>query len=533
MNQLQPLIGRLAKDIPDSWLADPRLYADRLIRLMEKMTHPQPHWVVWNPAAAAVSKPLLDWLEQQIKEMPDLNHTRVIGLDCADVHTGNCQKSSSYSMPEKEDSTGQLHPFSSPTSLPLVWRRDYLLQELSRAFEPLPSALYLPYEIMPLNPHQITFIPIPPIRRLYGLRWHKRLDPYSYPIYPGIRWRIFPSRPQLEGVVPVIANSRARAYRQAGALRLEGSSVAASRPGNSSALSRHGRCEGEPSAGAEDIPPAAPSQPRDISALTRNGDREAERDSKAQQVSGMEVRSPASPSGTSPAVSLLLPVYNMQASLGWAVRSVLAQTSPDFELLIGDDGSEDGTADLPYLRSDPRIRIHRFSPNRGKVFVLNELLGLARGRYVLELDGDDWLQPEAVALLTAAMEGAPEAAIATGASGLWQGTRHLGPLWRGALPYRGHRADASAAAPLVPRFYRAAMLRGIGGWPIRAGADARLFEDIAVCEALLAEHPHPAVIHRPVYHRVLRPDSVSQRGGARYPAWFMAQADNLKGGHPQ
>ncbi|MNS44816.1 Hyaluronan synthase [compost metagenome] len=494
MNQLQPLIGRLAKDIPDSWLADPRLYADRLIRLMEKMTHPQPHWVVWNPAAAAVSKPLLDWLEQQIKEMPDLNHTRVIGLDCADVHTGNCQKSSSYSMPEKEDSTGQLHPFSSPTSLPLVWRRDYLLQELSRAFEPLPSVLYLPYEIMPLNPHQITSIPIPPIRRLYGLQWHKRLYPSSHPLHSGIRWRVFPSSPQLEGIVPVIANSRA--YRQAADSWLEGSRAAASRPGNCSALSRHGGYE-------------------------------------AEQGSGMEDRSPASPSGTSPAVSLLLPVYNMQASLGWAVRSVLAQTSPDFELLIGDDGSEDGTADLPYLRSDPRIRIHRFSPNRGKVFVLNELLGLARGRYVLELDGDDWLQPEAVALLTAAMEGAPEAAIATGASGLWQGTRHLGPLWRGALPYRGHRADADAAAPLVPRFYRAAMLRGIGGWPIRAGADARLFEDIAVCEALLAEHPHPAVIHRPVYHRVLRPDSVSQRGGARYPAWFMAQADNLKGGHPQ
>ncbi|WP_185897359.1 glycosyltransferase family 2 protein [Paenibacillus zeisoli] len=223
----------------------------------------------------------------------------------------------------------------------------------------------------------------------------------------------------------------------------------------------------------------------------------------------------------------------MRASLGWAVRSVLAQTLPDFELLIGDDGSEDGSADLPYLLSDPRIRIHRFSPNRGKVFVLNELLALARGRYVLELDGDDWLQPEAAALLTAAMDGAPEAAIATGASGLWQGTRHLGPLWRGALPYRGHRADADAAAPLVPRLYRAAMLRGIGGWPIRAGADARLFEDIAVCEALLAEHPHPAVIDRPVYHRVLRADSVSQRGGARYPAWFKAQADNMKGGHPQ
>lgn len=519
MSTVYPLIEKIALAIPDSWLADPGLYADRLICLLERNTHPQSKWVFWNPAAVAVSRPLMDWLGRQITGMPNLNHIRVIALEDARAVAGNQQKSRRLLMREDAVNTSHTPPAGVHTPcVPLIWRRDYLIQELGRAFDPLPSTLYLPYEIMPMNPNQIAIIPDPRMHHRYGLAGYKPLNPPPYPLHSGIRWRVFPSNAQLEGVVPVIANSRA--YRQAAASGLGGSTTNPFKPGNGS------DGEDEPGVGAGGST-AAPSLQDNGSARSRHDGPEAE------QGSGAGGSPPAAPSGTSPAISILLPVYNMRATLGWAVRSVLAQSFPDFELLIGDDGSEDGTADLPYLLSDPRIHIHRFAPNRGKVFVLNELLGLARGRYVLELDGDDWLQPEAAALLTAAMDDAPEAAIATGASGLWQGTRHLGPLWRGALPYRGHRADADAAAPLVPRLYRAAMLRGIGGWPIRAGADARLFEDIAVCEALLAEHPHPAVIHRPVYHRVLRADSVSQRGGSRYPAWFKAQAVNMKGGHPQ
>ncbi|MBP2001345.1 hypothetical protein J2Z69_002388 [Paenibacillus shirakamiensis] len=220
-----------------------------------------------------------------------------------------------------------------------------------------------------------------------------------------------------------------------------------------------------------------------------------------------------------PEISILMSIYQMHSSLGWAVRSVLAQDYSNFEFLIGDDGSDDGSSQLPILSSDARIQLHVFPTNRGKASVMNDLLSVARGNYILELDGDDWLAPEALTTLAAAMRAVPEAAIATGTCGLWQGTRHLGPLQRGVSPYRGHHTDAHSAVPLVPRMYRADLLRGLGGWPQAPGDFGRVFEDIAVCEALLAEHPEVAVAAETVYHRVLRPASVSQRAGELYPAW--------------
>ena len=97
-----------------------------------------------------------------------------------------------------------------------------------------------------------------------------------------------------------------------------------------------------------------------------------------------------------PLFSVMMPAYNMEAYIVEAVESVRAQDRPDVELLIVDDGSEDGTpAALDAIRAigDPRIRIWR-QENAGKSAALNRMLHEARGRYVALLDADDLCHPE-------------------------------------------------------------------------------------------------------------------------------------------
>lgn len=112
---------------------------------------------------------------------------------------------------------------------------------------------------------------------------------------------------------------------------------------------------------------------------------------------------------------MLIPTYRYARFLTEAVDSILAQAERDFELLISDDASDDGTAELlPALASrDPRIRVWAQSRNLGMVANWNFLLGEARAPYVQYVFGDDRLQsPRALGTLAARLDGEPEAALA-------------------------------------------------------------------------------------------------------------------------
>jgi glycosyltransferase involved in cell wall biosynthesis len=91
----------------------------------------------------------------------------------------------------------------------------------------------------------------------------------------------------------------------------------------------------------------------------------------------------------SPKVSIVTPTYNRAGFIGEAVESVLAQTMPDWELLIVDDGSTDMTREVlaPY-QADPRIH-YLYQPNQGQSIARNNALEKARGNYVGFLDSDD------------------------------------------------------------------------------------------------------------------------------------------------
>jgi glycosyltransferase involved in cell wall biosynthesis len=91
-----------------------------------------------------------------------------------------------------------------------------------------------------------------------------------------------------------------------------------------------------------------------------------------------------------------MPVYNGKRYLGQAIDSVLGQDFDDFELVIGDDGSGDGTVDLARAYGDRRVRVLAFGTNVGLAGNWNRTIQACRGRYIKYLAQDDLLFPGAL-----------------------------------------------------------------------------------------------------------------------------------------
>lgn len=94
-----------------------------------------------------------------------------------------------------------------------------------------------------------------------------------------------------------------------------------------------------------------------------------------------------------PPVSIGIPVYNCAPYLADAVRSIIAQTHRDWELILVDDGSTDGSADILRALDDPRIRLVIDGQNRGLAARLNQIAREARFDLVARMDGDDLCAP--------------------------------------------------------------------------------------------------------------------------------------------
>ena len=97
-----------------------------------------------------------------------------------------------------------------------------------------------------------------------------------------------------------------------------------------------------------------------------------------------------------PRVSVVMPVYNSERYLAEAIASVLGQTYPDFELIIVDDGSTDGSAAIveAYARRDSRIQFMPLRENRGIASTRNHGIAAASGEYVAMMGNDDICLPD-------------------------------------------------------------------------------------------------------------------------------------------
>lgn len=92
-------------------------------------------------------------------------------------------------------------------------------------------------------------------------------------------------------------------------------------------------------------------------------------------------------------VTVGIPCFNSCGTLPDAIRSVVAQTIEEWELIIVDDGSTDQTPELLARLDDPRVRIIRDGENRGLSARLNQIASMAGGRLLARLDADDMMFP--------------------------------------------------------------------------------------------------------------------------------------------
>ncbi|WP_054977739.1 glycosyltransferase family A protein [Paenibacillus sp. A3] len=229
--------------------------------------------------------------------------------------------------------------------------------------------------------------------------------------------------------------------------------------------------------------------------------------------------------GKSPFVTVVLCLFNDAEYLVWAIRSVCAQTYPHWELLIMDDGSTDGAKETlracPFS-ADPRIRFVRCERNMGKSHTLNRALSMARGRWLLELDADDWLMPDCLRLLAGRAAQGSGAAFLYGSHRLWHERRDKS-LIMGRIGERPKAMTVDSLLkdgfPLAPRMYNVERLKQLGGWLTTDPFEGRLYEDLQLLARLLPFGP-PEEVHEVMYHRRLRMSSITHRHPGHYAKWL-------------
>jgi len=99
-------------------------------------------------------------------------------------------------------------------------------------------------------------------------------------------------------------------------------------------------------------------------------------------------------SGKKPLISVGIPFYNSAGFLKDAVRSVFAQTSTDWELILVDDGSRDDSLAIARSICDPRVRVYSDGAHKGLINRLNQIAVLSQSDYIARMDSDDLMHPE-------------------------------------------------------------------------------------------------------------------------------------------
>ncbi len=113
-----------------------------------------------------------------------------------------------------------------------------------------------------------------------------------------------------------------------------------------------------------------------------------------------------------PSISLVIPIYNRALYLPSVIESVLAQTHPDFELLLWDDGSTDDSVAIAthYAQRDKRLRVVA-APHQGQTGSLKSAIAQTTGTYVGWVDSDDLLAPTALAETIAILNANPNVGL--------------------------------------------------------------------------------------------------------------------------
>jgi glycosyltransferase involved in cell wall biosynthesis len=167
-------------------------------------------------------------------------------------------------------------------------------------------------------------------------------------------------------------------------------------------------------------------------------------------------------SGEPPAVSVVMSVLDGERYLAAGARSIREQTFADWEFLVVNDGSNDGTLELllAMQREDPRLVVVN-QPNLGLTKSLNRAIGIAAGRYIARQDVDDVSLPGRLAAQVEFLDGHPECfLVGTRFSVIDEDGRDLGPPRR--PPPETHEEILRVIAKWNPFFHASVMFRNDG-----------------------------------------------------------------------
>ena len=195
-----------------------------------------------------------------------------------------------------------------------------------------------------------------------------------------------------------------------------------------------------------------------------------------------------------PRASVVVPAYNSVAFIAATMRSILAQTFTDFELVVSDHNSTDGTWEaLQQFTADPRVRLSRLASGGGAPANWNAVTDLATGEFIKLVCGDDLLYPDCLAEQVAALAAHPSAMLAASSRDVIDAAGVPVLRNRGLAGLRGEVSGAEAirrtvlagtnifGEPASVLFKRVALVDA-GGWD---GRIPYLIDEATYCAVLL------------------------------------------------
>ena len=216
-------------------------------------------------------------------------------------------------------------------------------------------------------------------------------------------------------------------------------------------------------------------------------------------------------------VSIIVPIYNIEQYVGKCIESILAQTYPDFELILVDDGSPDDCGRIcdEYGERDERIKvIHK--KNGGLTSARNAGLSEAEGEWIMHVDGDDWIEPDMLESLIGAAQ-------VTGADLVFGDFMKYGP-YAGYFKLPTWSGDKRESMSNYIAYMMTTIWGSIAKRSLYIDNYLKSPEGISYCEDfhLIVRLCHFAKkivnVHRPFYHYRYRPTSIMSNMSKRTEA---------------
>ncbi len=174
----------------------------------------------------------------------------------------------------------------------------------------------------------------------------------------------------------------------------------------------------------------------------------------------------------------MMPCYNGADTLPLALASLLAQTEPRWECVLGDDGSKDHPERVVEHIGDDRIKLIRLDQNMGRGVARQVALEAVQGQYLAFLDADDWVYPDKLAKQLAFMEANPSVCLFSMSMAVVDFTGHIAGIRRLAPPGSGVTISEPLPAPRpLPVAFAPSMIRMEAAKSARFDPYLRLAQD--------------------------------------------------------